>query len=152
MVPKSFDRDAARFKPLVNHKSHRISKLKPKIRIIHLIEPEIITTDVQNFRELVQRLTGKPDAEINRRAYLRCNNNNASPRGNKPSTSSESERSAERVKTEKEDFCEGEMISDLFLSFLEDSDAFIINGIGMDQFPNLLSEINAFDAELPPLC
>ncbi|XP_055815096.1 VQ motif-containing protein 25-like [Solanum dulcamara] len=39
--------------------SHTISKLKPKIRIIHIIAPEIIKTDVENFRELVQRLTGK---------------------------------------------------------------------------------------------
>lgn len=37
-----------------------ISKVKPKIRIIHIFAPEIIKTDVANFRELVQRLTGKP--------------------------------------------------------------------------------------------
>ncbi|XP_062229272.1 uncharacterized protein LOC133927039 [Phragmites australis] len=34
---------------------------RPKIKIIHIIAPEIIKTDVANFRELVQRLTGKPD-------------------------------------------------------------------------------------------
>lgn len=37
-----------------------ITKEKPKIRIIHIFAPEIIKTDVANFRELVQRLTGKP--------------------------------------------------------------------------------------------
>ncbi|KAA0043729.1 VQ motif-containing protein 25-like [Cucumis melo var. makuwa] len=42
--------------------SHAISKPKPKIRIIHIFAPEIIKTDVANFRELVQRLTGKPEA------------------------------------------------------------------------------------------
>ncbi|KAI3806478.1 hypothetical protein L1987_22385 [Smallanthus sonchifolius] len=48
-------------KPLTMHKdSHIISKTKPKIRIIHIFAPEIIKTDVANFRELVQRLTGKP--------------------------------------------------------------------------------------------
>lgn len=48
-------------KPLTMHKdSHIISKSKPKIRIIHIFAPEIIKTDVANFRELVQRLTGKP--------------------------------------------------------------------------------------------
>ncbi|KAL7584639.1 VQ motif-containing protein 25 [Lactuca sativa] len=48
-------------KPLTMHKhSHIISKIKPKIRIIHIFAPEIIKTDVANFRELVQRLTGKP--------------------------------------------------------------------------------------------
>ncbi|CAN6201099.1 unnamed protein product [Urochloa humidicola] len=35
---------------------------RPKIRIIHIIAPEIIKTDVANFRDLVQRLTGKPAA------------------------------------------------------------------------------------------
>ncbi|KAF5188267.1 Vq motif-containing protein [Thalictrum thalictroides] len=43
--------------------SHVISKFKPKIRIIHIFAPEIIKTDVENFRELVQRLTGKPSIE-----------------------------------------------------------------------------------------
>ncbi|KAE8125348.1 hypothetical protein FH972_020167 [Carpinus fangiana] len=40
--------------------SKQISKPKPKIRIIHIFAPEIIKTDAANFRELVQRLTGKP--------------------------------------------------------------------------------------------
>lgn len=43
--------------------SHRISKTKPKIRIIHIFAPEIIKTDAENFRELVQKLTGKPSGE-----------------------------------------------------------------------------------------
>ncbi|CAJ1967441.1 unnamed protein product [Sphenostylis stenocarpa] len=49
---------------LAMHKdSHMVSKTKPKIRIIHIFAPEIIKTDVENFRELVQKLTGKPSAE-----------------------------------------------------------------------------------------
>ncbi|KAG1327235.1 VQ motif-containing protein 17-like [Cocos nucifera] len=40
--------------------SHAITKLKPKIRIVHIFAPEIIKTEPANFRELVQRLTGKP--------------------------------------------------------------------------------------------
>ncbi|KNA05098.1 hypothetical protein SOVF_193520 [Spinacia oleracea] len=48
---------------LAMHRDSRvISKVQPKIRIIHIFAPEIIKTDVANFRELVQRLTGKPDA------------------------------------------------------------------------------------------
>ncbi|KAL1293558.1 hypothetical protein HN51_054212 [Arachis hypogaea] len=45
--------------------SHTIckTKYKPKIRIIHIYAPEIIKTDVENFRELVQKLTGKPTSE-----------------------------------------------------------------------------------------
>ncbi|KAK9154622.1 hypothetical protein Sjap_002102 [Stephania japonica] len=47
--------------PLAMHSnSHVISKFKPKIRIVHIFAPEVIKTDVENFRELVQRLTGKP--------------------------------------------------------------------------------------------
>ncbi|KAK4777530.1 hypothetical protein SAY87_017717 [Trapa incisa] len=36
-----------------------IAKVKPEIRIIHVFTPEVIKTDTENFRELVQRLTGK---------------------------------------------------------------------------------------------
>ncbi|MBA0635590.1 hypothetical protein Godav_028944 [Gossypium davidsonii] len=50
--------------PLSIHKgSQIISKAKPKIRIIHLFAPQIIKTDVANFRQLVQTLTGKPPQE-----------------------------------------------------------------------------------------
>ncbi|XP_019238689.1 PREDICTED: VQ motif-containing protein 25-like [Nicotiana attenuata] len=44
----------------MNKNSQIISKVKPQIRIIHVFAPEIIKTDVANFREVVQRLTGKP--------------------------------------------------------------------------------------------
>lgn len=44
----------------IRKESHGITKAKPKIRIIHIFAPEIIKTDAANFRELVQRLTGKP--------------------------------------------------------------------------------------------
>ncbi|KAK7323893.1 hypothetical protein VNO77_27395 [Canavalia gladiata] len=47
----------------IGRDSHVISKFKPKIRIIHIYAPEIIKTDAANFRELVQRLTGKPEDE-----------------------------------------------------------------------------------------
>ncbi|WMV52649.1 hypothetical protein MTR67_046034 [Solanum verrucosum] len=54
---------------MLNKNSQNISKLKPKIRIIHIFAPEIIKTDVANFRELVQRLTGKP-SEIKKRSRI----------------------------------------------------------------------------------
>ncbi|KAK9664605.1 hypothetical protein RND81_14G055400 [Saponaria officinalis] len=50
----------------LHNNSHTISKIQPKIRIIHIYAPEIIETDVANFRELVQRLTGKPAPSENR--------------------------------------------------------------------------------------
>ncbi|KAL5983385.1 hypothetical protein ACLOJK_017469 [Asimina triloba] len=40
--------------------SRLVAKLQPQIRIVHIFAPEIIKTDAANFRELVQRLTGKP--------------------------------------------------------------------------------------------
>ncbi|KAK1259667.1 hypothetical protein QJS04_geneDACA010402 [Acorus gramineus] len=48
---------------------------KPKIRIIHVFTPEIIKTDAANFRDLVQRLTGKPTSGTGvggRRKRKRC--------------------------------------------------------------------------------
>lgn len=47
----------------MNRGSHEMSKFKPKIRIIHIYAPEIIQTDAANFRNLVQRLTGKSAAD-----------------------------------------------------------------------------------------
>ncbi|CAI9779438.1 unnamed protein product [Fraxinus pennsylvanica] len=44
--------------------SQKISKIKPKIRISHIFAPEIIKTDAANFRELVQKLTGKPTENL----------------------------------------------------------------------------------------
>ncbi|KAL7138592.1 hypothetical protein ABFS83_10G174100 [Erythranthe nasuta] len=55
----------------MNKNSQTISKSKPKIRIIHIFAPEIIKTDAANFRELVQRLTGKPPPEDEDRNILR---------------------------------------------------------------------------------
>ncbi|KAL3841199.1 hypothetical protein ACJIZ3_025790 [Penstemon smallii] len=50
---------------LTMHKNNSqiIAKTKPKIRIIHIFAPEIIKTDTANFREIVQKLTGKPTTQ-----------------------------------------------------------------------------------------
>ncbi|CAA7060646.1 unnamed protein product [Microthlaspi erraticum] len=57
-----FEKRRSSTSTLAMHKqSYSITKSKPKIRIIHIYAPEIIKTDVANFRELVQSLTGKPD-------------------------------------------------------------------------------------------
>jgi len=45
----------------ISRDSHAISKFKSEIRIVHVFAPEIIEIDAANFRELVQRLTGKPE-------------------------------------------------------------------------------------------
>ncbi|XP_057982270.1 VQ motif-containing protein 17 [Malania oleifera] len=69
--------------------SQVISKPKPKIRIIHIFAPEIIKTDVANFRELVQRLTGKP-SDKNAVSGNRNNKSSAKPRSTLPRPSSSS--------------------------------------------------------------
>lgn len=64
MKPPSFDTFLSPSKLSMYKDSHTITKPKLKIRIIHIVEPEIIKTDVENFQELVQKLTGKPAAEV----------------------------------------------------------------------------------------
>ncbi|XP_073152314.1 VQ motif-containing protein 18-like [Henckelia pumila] len=65
----------------MNKNSQIISKMKPRIRIIHLFAPEIIEIDAANFREEVQRLTGKPaddcksTCRVSRNLLLEPNNN-----------------------------------------------------------------------------
>ncbi|XAR54303.1 hypothetical protein NMG60_11029368 [Bertholletia excelsa] len=58
---------AAVLKVALQKKSREVSKSRPRIRVIHLIAPEIIKTDVANFRELVQRLTGNSQRTERRR-------------------------------------------------------------------------------------
>lgn len=48
----------------IHNNSHTISKQKPIIRIIHIVAPEIIKTDVEHFRELVQKLTGNSNKPL----------------------------------------------------------------------------------------
>ncbi|KAK1602953.1 hypothetical protein QYE76_037605 [Lolium multiflorum] len=44
--------------------SSRTTTTRPAIRIIHIIAPEIIKTDAANFRDLVQRLTGRQHQQL----------------------------------------------------------------------------------------
>uniref|UniRef100_A0ACD5UG92 Uncharacterized protein n=1 Tax=Avena sativa TaxID=4498 RepID=A0ACD5UG92_AVESA len=41
----------------------RTATTRPAIKIIHIVAPEIIKTDAANFRDLVQRLTGRQHQE-----------------------------------------------------------------------------------------
>lgn len=61
--------------------SHVISKMRPKIRIVHIVAPEVIQTDAENFRDLVQKLTGK-HAEMGgdrKKAVMAASPENGSP-------------------------------------------------------------------------
>ncbi|GMJ02299.1 hypothetical protein like AT2G42140 [Hibiscus trionum] len=129
--------------PLSIHSdSQTISKSKPKIRIIHVFAPEIIKTDVANFRELVQRLTGKPPQEKG------CQRKPRFSKGDggfcdKPATAAAKKMELrtgflagfERVKGEEGIWGEN---SGGFLSGFGDFDGLIQElGAGADQFPLL---------------
>ncbi|CAL9055767.1 unnamed protein product [Musa banksii] len=53
--------------PAMHDCSRESKRLKPEIRVVHVNSPEIIKTDAANFRELVQRLTGKPTIGIGKK-------------------------------------------------------------------------------------
>eukprot|EP00258_Populus_trichocarpa_P005983 XP_002309306.3 VQ motif-containing protein 25 [Populus trichocarpa] len=144
--------------PLTMHRdSHTIDKVKPKIRIIHIFAPEIIKTDVANFRELVQRLTGKPTVQkggCKKKATSartqdqprNCNNNNNYLCDNKPVMTKKVELrsgfgstlgSRERVK-EEEEIWNGPN-SGGFLGGFTDLDGFIQE---LGEFPLLPMDAN----------
>ncbi|XP_068647303.1 VQ motif-containing protein 25-like [Aristolochia californica] len=124
----------------VRKESHLVSKQAPMVRIIHIYAPEIIKTDVANFRELVQRLTGKPVGKRSAkskgskirckpseaREISRCNSAESSDLG----SGCKSSDCSERVK-EEEEIWGGENFS--FFGGLGDLDGFI-QGL-TDQFP-----------------
>lgn len=147
MKPQSFHTTLAPSKLVVHNDSRVISKQKPKIRIIHIVAPEIIKTNVENFRELVQRLTGKP---VERKESTNKGNSCGSKaRKNVEPASVPVLQDTQRIKQEIEDICEGEN-PNAFLSFWGDVDGFFLD---MNEFPLPSfrpSQINTF-GEMP-LC
>lgn len=124
--------------PLSIHKhSQTISKTKPKIRIIHIFAPEIIKTDVANFRELVQRLTGKPAEAVHCKKKKSSQQRVSRREESKMNMSNTSDfQDKERVKEEEEE--EGMWIAENSGGFLErfaDLEGFI-QELG-DEFPLL---------------
>ncbi|GMH29349.1 hypothetical protein Nepgr_031192 [Nepenthes gracilis] len=131
------------------HKDSRvITKIQPKIRIIHIFAPEIIKTDVANFRELVQRLTGKPTSQNAGRGKVKppakaCRTEE--PRGN----TTVCETTAASIKHDHDRdqvLWKGESAGG-FLNALSDVDCFI-GEIG--DFPFVSLESNAAAAAAPP--
>lgn len=58
IISKSYS--AAKDESKSSQYSQNKNIITPSIRVVYVYEPEIIKTDPQNFRSLVQRLTGKP--------------------------------------------------------------------------------------------
>lgn len=144
MKHSSSEAALARSKIAFHDYSRTISKIKPKIRTIHLVEPEIIKTTVQEFQELVQRLTGKPVG--------RNEQHTRKPRAIKVEGAGVVVpvlHEAQRMKIEVEEMY-GAEDQTVFASFIEDMDGFFHD---TDEFPLFSfrpSQINIF-GELP-LC
>ncbi|KAL3832891.1 hypothetical protein ACJIZ3_007627 [Penstemon smallii] len=122
----------------IHEKSHAIFKLKPKIRIIHIVEPEIIKTDVQNFREIVQRLTGK---RVERKGSTKKANHVSSDQALLQKTTKKNIESPgvhvlQTIHKMKEETSEeaywGDTTSNTFLSFMGDLDGFFND---MNEYP-----------------
>ncbi|KAL3533928.1 hypothetical protein ACH5RR_007449 [Cinchona calisaya] len=142
-----------------------ISKMKPKIRIIHIFAPEIIKTDVANFRELVQRLTGKPTTEkksnTKRKPRIHKYNVPRSMNIHKPVAKksgfscSDNEYLRERIKGEEEEIWRGANSGGDFLGgFGEELEGFMefqLNNNYCHEFipflhPNMPVEVSHMDA------
>jgi hypothetical protein len=60
--------------------SHAIPKTPPrKIRIVHVLAPEVIKTEARDFRKVVQRLTGMPSSQKGSCAASALTDEDASP-------------------------------------------------------------------------
>ncbi|XP_062179158.1 uncharacterized protein LOC133883749 [Phragmites australis] len=128
---------------------HTTSMARPKIKIIHIIAPEIIKTDVANFRELVQRLTGKPagastadmSPPVEEEEKLTIKKRQAPAAATVQQEPSKKRKVKCEVKVEEGGFSDydldrSELWMDLklggFLSFLEEADVF--QGMAADDF------------------
>ena len=89
----------------MRNESHVISNTKPKIRIIHVLAPEIIKTDASNFRQLVQRLTGMKGEEEPKKKIKALESNNYKA---EETTESCNSGSRDKMKEEEEEERRGE--------------------------------------------
>lgn len=139
----SCDNDSINSKLSSMHRnSHNCAKSKPKIRVIHIIAPEIIKTDVENFRDLVQRLTGRHAASDEGKGSS-CSSskiNEESPEQMKMS------RLDSRMKGEKEDDDEHQVYGGGF-----GVDGFVeaFGELPAAVFPFKPSQLNAVFGEMP---
>ncbi|KAJ1423268.1 hypothetical protein SESBI_12472 [Sesbania bispinosa] len=122
--------------------SHTISKTKPKIRIIHIFAPEIIKTDAENFRELVQKLTGKPSGEKNKKASARREEEYS--RSISSSSGSGLSEDSRMMKTEvRNGGFWGRVKEEIGASCSDDSSSGYL-GAGFSDFEGFISEIGEF--------
>ncbi|CAA2956728.1 Hypothetical predicted protein [Olea europaea subsp. europaea] len=132
--PQTCDTILAPSKLGLDKYSHTISKTKPNIRIIHIVAPEIKKTEVENFREIVQRLTGKPTTAQGKGINVIKPMKKMESSGDVPVSQSSEHRMKKEIGEEilyggqnsnGEEILYGEQNSNGFLSFLGDVDCFI---------------------------
>ncbi|EEF50223.1 VQ motif-containing protein 17-like [Ricinus communis] len=133
---------------LTMHKdSHVISKLKPKVRIIHIFAPEIIKTDVENFRELVQRLTGKPG---DNRDHESSNKGSSGMKKNKKTRSSSicnklmKKKKSTSFSMQLEDYGISSLIQEDKVKMEEENEIWGSNGENSNEFFDGFSDFNGF--------
>ncbi|CAN6837167.1 unnamed protein product [Brassica oleracea] len=127
---------------LAMHKqSYSITKTKPKIRIIHIFAPEIIKTDVANFRELVQSLTGKPeDHGVSRTKTRRGTHRQVQDMINM-------EKPGEVERCDDQGFCSNSEMEDMSMTWNGDNDGGELSGgflNGMGDFGGFIQELGEF--------
>ncbi|KAF8095809.1 hypothetical protein N665_0322s0028 [Sinapis alba] len=126
---------------IMHKQSYSITKTKPKIRIIHIYAPEIIKTDVANFRELVQSLTGKPEDH----SVSRTKPRRGTPRQVQDMINMEKLREVQRC--DDQGFCSNSEIEEMSMTWNggndggESSGGFL-NGLG--DFGGFIQELGEF--------
>ncbi|CAH8342105.1 unnamed protein product [Eruca vesicaria subsp. sativa] len=131
---QSFYGDYSRTLVPMNKNSQIITKIKPKIRIIHIFAPEIINTDVKNFRTLVQSLTGKPEITKtgSKKKITRTNIHALTP----PPQASSQVHTAEPVKS----FIENHVVKEEWGSCSNTNTYFDLDGlVGLDEADDIFS-------------
>ncbi|XP_051144148.1 VQ motif-containing protein 25-like [Andrographis paniculata] len=134
MKARSGDTAIAPSKLVIHNSSHTIVKQKPKIRIIHIIAPEIIKTDVQNFRELVQQLTGRQGSTKKKEKNVSSLGQHQKTCRNNTSKQLQSTFMPRQRMKQEIDEIQGMGISNPFISFLGDVNGFIHD---INEFPIL---------------
>ncbi|XP_019235194.1 PREDICTED: VQ motif-containing protein 17-like [Nicotiana attenuata] len=124
--------------------------MKPKIRIIHIIAPEIIKTDVENFRELVQRLTGKNAAQVKGKKMKKEQRKNieSSPQDHHHQHQHQHHQHMNMLQDTNYRMKEEESDGISYGSVENSSNGFL-SGFGMEGFIQDLSEFPMFPFKLP---
>ncbi|KAG6480954.1 uncharacterized protein LOC122017653 [Zingiber officinale] len=83
-------------------RSHKKPQQQRKVRIVHIFAPKVIEIDTENFRGLVQRLTGKPTARSAKGKKKRARPASPPPASNSTTTTTTTTTTGELVLSHQE--------------------------------------------------